>query len=593
MKKRFHTLSAQILNTLLWVFPYQLTVSILLALLTAALNRIGLFFVASAGEAAITNGNYRIFFSRWQGWALLALGVFACALYICLDIGALIRITDLKLHGRKERILTSCMQSLKLLPKFFTPSGFLILLGITFGVPLANLGFPITLTEGFYIPNVYSADLMSNPVTRILYDAGVACLAVLIAKGIFTLHFMVLQKDSPRNAFLHSSELTKSFFLRFLLLFLGLTILLYGLEEGISALFLSLPDWLITTYGPQAGVQRFLYLLFNLNGVLVLFLFQIIRTPLFMSLITRWYYLLLKQPAGSQEEALPALTQHRKLIWIIPSVLLAASIILDFGFDTFFPLKSETAIIAHRAGGNLASENTMLALSLAEKTGADGSEIDVQRTKDGQYIVFHDNTFRRLCGVSASPSDLTLKEIQKLRVRNTTSNDFPPQPIPTLEEMLQKTVQVPDYQLYIELKGSTADIQMAEDVTALVKKYGLEERTIITSISYEPVSYIEDRYPEIETGYIYHFSFGDIGAMNADWLVIEEELASDEEIAAIHQIGKKVSVWTVDRRSSLRHFLLSDADSIITNQVPRSLDVKEELSQRTDLERIQDVLLKK
>ena len=57
MKKWFHTLSAQILNTLLWVFPYQLTVSILLAVLTALLNRIGLFFVASAGEAAITNGN--------------------------------------------------------------------------------------------------------------------------------------------------------------------------------------------------------------------------------------------------------------------------------------------------------------------------------------------------------------------------------------------------------------------------------------------------------------------------------------------------------------------------------------------------------
>ncbi len=97
----------------------------------------------------------------------------------------------------------------------------------------------------------------------------------------------------------------------------------------------------------------------------------------------------------------------------------------------------------------------------------------------------------------------------------------------------------------------------------------------------------------METGYIYHFSFGDIGSMNVDWLVIEEEVATDEEIAAIHQIGKKVSVWTVDSRSSIRHFLISDADSIITNQVDRSLEVKEELSQRTDLQRIQDVLLKK
>ena len=593
MKKWFHTLSAQILNTLLWVFPYQLTVSILLAVLTALLNRIGLFFVASAGEAAITNGNYRVFFSRWQGWALLALGVLACALYICLDIGALIRITDLKIHGQKERILTSCMHSLKLLPKFFTPSGLLILLAVTFGVPLANIGFSITLTEGFYIPNVYSVDLMSNPVTSAIYDIGIACLAILITKGIFTIHFMVLQKDSAKNAFLHSAELTKSFFIRFLILFLLLTILFYGLGKGVDALFLTLPDWLISRYVSHTGIQRFLYLLFNLNGVIILFLFRVISTPLFMYLITRWYYRLLKQPAGFQEESLPSFLHQRKLRVIIPSALLAASIVLDVGFDTFFPLESQTEIIAHRAGGNLASENTMLALTKAEEAGTDGSEIDVQRTKDGQYIVFHDTTFRRLCGVSSAPSDLTYAEIQKLKVRNTTGNDLPDQPIPTLEQMLKQVSEIPGYQLYIELKGSTADAQMAEDVTALVKKYSLEERTVITSISYEPVAYIEENYPEMETGYIYHFSFGDIGSMNVDWLVIEEEVATDEEIAAIHQIGKKVSVWTVDSRSSIRHFLISDADSIITNQVDRSLEVKEELSQRTDLQRIQDVLLKK
>ncbi len=55
-----------------------------------------------------------------------------------------------------------------------------------------------------------------------------------------------------------------------------------------------------------------------------------------------------------------------------------------------FPEETDVKIIAHRGGGNEGNENTQSGLNAAWKAGAYGSEIDIQRTKDGYYVVNHD-----------------------------------------------------------------------------------------------------------------------------------------------------------------------------------------------------------
>lgn len=55
-----------------------------------------------------------------------------------------------------------------------------------------------------------------------------------------------------------------------------------------------------------------------------------------------------------------------------------------------------TKIIAHRGDTMNAVENTVEAIESAAEAGADYSEIDIQETKDHQFVVFHDMTLRRL-----------------------------------------------------------------------------------------------------------------------------------------------------------------------------------------------------
>lgn len=63
-------------------------------------------------------------------------------------------------------------------------------------------------------------------------------------------------------------------------------------------------------------------------------------------------------------------------------------------------------------------ENSLEAFRLAAEAGY-GIELDVQLSKDGQVVVFHDDTLDRVCGVHARVDELTLDELKNLRLCGT------------------------------------------------------------------------------------------------------------------------------------------------------------------------------
>ena len=69
-----------------------------------------------------------------------------------------------------------------------------------------------------------------------------------------------------------------------------------------------------------------------------------------------------------------------------------------------------TKIFAHRGASAYAPENTMEAFELAAKQGADGIELDVHVTKDGEVVVTHDEKIDRVSNGSGFIKDMTLRE---------------------------------------------------------------------------------------------------------------------------------------------------------------------------------------
>ena len=87
--------------------------------------------------------------------------------------------------------------------------------------------------------------------------------------------------------------------------------------------------------------------------------------------------------------------------------------------------------IAHRGASAEAPENTLAAFRRALALGADGIELDVQVTRDGVPMVFHDTTLARLTGRPGRIAQFTRRELREFQVRGEA--------IPALTEVLALT----------------------------------------------------------------------------------------------------------------------------------------------------------
>lgn len=88
---------------------------------------------------------------------------------------------------------------------------------------------------------------------------------------------------------------------------------------------------------------------------------------------------------------------------------------------------------AHRGLWNAAEgvpENSLPAFARAAEQGY-AIELDIQITKDGRIVVFHDDTMKRMCGNEGKISDYTYEELQQFHLGDSTEK------IPLLREVLQ------------------------------------------------------------------------------------------------------------------------------------------------------------
>lgn len=107
-------------------------------------------------------------------------------------------------------------------------------------------------------------------------------------------------------------------------------------------------------------------------------------------------------------------------------------------------------------------ENSLAAFDRAASYGY-GIELDVQLSKDGQVVVFHDDTLDRVCGVNARVDEKTFAELRELRLCGTE------QQIPLLSEVL-KTVRGRGA-LIVELKNGKRNTELCEKTYALLRRY--------------------------------------------------------------------------------------------------------------------------
>lgn len=151
---------------------------------------------------------------------------------------------------------------------------------------------------------------------------------------------------------------------------------------------------------------------------------------------------------------------------------------------------------AHRGASEYYPENTISSFAAGIDMGANGIETDVQRTKDGIIVIYHDDSTKEKIGFEGSIADYTWEELRAARVRNNAygREDC----LVTFEDFL-KYFGWRDLTFAIELKV----LGVAKDTIDLLKKYGVYKKAIITSFYYDALIEAREYDKEIRLGWLY------------------------------------------------------------------------------------------
>ena len=161
-----------------------------------------------------------------------------------------------------------------------------------------------------------------------------------------------------------------------------------------------------------------------------------------------------------------------------------------------------TEIFAHRGASGYAPENTLEAFRLAMEQGADGMELDVHLTKDGEVVVIHDETLDRTSNGHGNVRDYTLEELKKFSFHNHMEK-YQGVQIPTLKEALN-LVKNSRMKVNIELKTGIYWYEGIEEKTMdIVKTMGMEDRVIYSSFNHYSIQKVLEQNSDAETAYLF------------------------------------------------------------------------------------------
>lgn len=251
---------------------------------------------------------------------------------------------------------------------------------------------------------------------------------------------------------------------------------------------------------------------------------------------------------------------------------------------------SKTLVWAHRGASGYAPENTMASFQKAAEMGADGLELDIQLSKDGEIVVIHDETIDRTSNGSGWVKDLTLAELKSFDynyqngmniggINSGTSEkrelkkvypEYDFSEIPTMREVFE-LIAPTDLTINIEVKtGVVFYPRIEEKILAMVRDFSMEDRVIYSSFNHSTVVRIKELNPDAEVGFLY--ADGPIGVV---------EYAKKHGVDALHpalynlrypdfvkdckESGIKIHTWTVNEASYMKMCLQYGIEAIITN----------------------------
>ncbi|NXY93176.1 glycerophosphodiester phosphodiesterase [Streptomyces sp. BR123] len=243
-------------------------------------------------------------------------------------------------------------------------------------------------------------------------------------------------------------------------------------------------------------------------------------------------------------------------------------------------------VYAHRGASAYAPENTLAAVDAALRLGFAWVENDVQRTRDGELVVIHDDTLARTTNAEEvfpdrTPwrvRDFTAAEIAQLDAGSWFDAAYAGARVPTLREYLARVernrqrllLEIKKPELYPGIEKQTLEVL---DEAGWLDRGHVQRRLVVQSFSADTVRLVHELRPDLETAFLGTPKVADLPKYAAftdrinPWhtTITAEWVAAVHGLAGAHGKTMEVDTWIVDDAVTARKVRGMGVDGIITN----------------------------
>ena len=250
------------------------------------------------------------------------------------------------------------------------------------------------------------------------------------------------------------------------------------------------------------------------------------------------------------------------------------------------PVVNPPLVISHRgvSNGN-GVQNTIQSLEKTAQLKPDLIEMDIQETKDGQFVMMHDANLRGLAGLNKTPQDLTLEELQQIDIHE---NGYTTK-ISSFDDYLNRANEL-HQKLLIEIKTSHKDSpqmmdHFLEKYAAKIKVYGHQ----MQSLDYHVVEKVTQYDKDIPIYFILPYN-SVFPRTNATGYTMEYSTLDEYFVTKLWNTEQKLYVWTINSSESFDKSFRLGVNGMITDNLKM---IKDELETAQEDPEYTDLLLKK
>ena len=226
--------------------------------------------------------------------------------------------------------------------------------------------------------------------------------------------------------------------------------------------------------------------------------------------------------------------------------------------DTNTPL-----VISHRGVSNKNGvQNTVQSLEKTAQLKPDLIEMDVQETKDGQFVMMHDANLKNLAGINARPQDLTLEELTGIDI---SENGYRTK-ISSFDDYLNRANEL-HQRLLIEIKTSKKDSpqmmeRFLEKYGSIIKQYGHQ----MQSLDYHVIDQVLKYDSTIPVYFILPYN-SIFPKTKATGYTMEYSTLDEYFVTKLWYTEQKLYVWTVNGSEAFDKAVRLGADGMITDDL--------------------------